>query len=84
MVGYSEVISPLVRSDSTELASTFDSRAMAALPLPSRNLLQLLPLAPGVTAPLSDNNVIGRNTPNVSINGLRVTLNCTVLLENGE
>jgi len=68
-------VPPLVRSDSPELASTFDSRAMAALPLPSRNLLQLLTLAPGVTAPLSNNNVIGRNTPNVSINGLRVTQN---------
>ena len=66
---------PLVRTDSPELASTIDSRSLEALPLPTRNFLQLLILAPGVTAPLTNNNTIGRNTPNVSVNGLRVTGN---------
>src|SRR5213080_3084715 len=66
---------PAIRSDSAELASTIDSRSLEALPLPTRNFLQLLTLAPGVTAPLSNNNAIGRNSPNVSVNGARVTQN---------
>jgi hypothetical protein len=66
---------PLVRSDSAEMSSTIDSRSLTSVPLATRNILQLLTLAPGVTAPLTDNNAIGRNTPNVSVNGLRVTQN---------
>src|SRR5438874_2255849 len=66
---------PAIRSDSAELASTIDSRSLEALPLPTRNFLQLLTLAPGVTAPLSNNSAIGRNSPNVSVNGARVTQN---------
>ena len=66
---------PLVRSDCAELASTLDSRSLEALPLPTRNFLQLLTLVPGVSAPLTNNNAIGRNSPNVSVNGLRVTAN---------
>src|SRR5437762_6435605 len=66
---------PPVRSDSSALASTIDSRTLESLPLPTRNFLQLLTLAPGVTAPLTNNNAIGRNSPNVSVNGARVTQN---------
>jgi len=66
---------PLVRSDNAELASTIDSQRLESLPLPTGNLLQLLVLTPGVTAPLTNNNAIGRNSPNVSVNGLRVTQN---------
>jgi len=66
---------PLVRSDGPELASTLETRTLEALPLPTRNFLQLLTLAPGVSAPLTNNNTIGRNSPNVSVNGSRVTSN---------
>src|SRR5437773_5430402 len=66
---------PPVRSDSSALASTIDSRTLESLPLPTRNFLQLLTLAPGVTAPLTNNSAIGRNSPNVSVNGARVTQN---------
>jgi Carboxypeptidase regulatory-like domain len=66
---------PLLRSDSSELSTTLDSRSLTELPLPTRNFLQLLTLATGVTAPLTNNNVIGRNSPNVSVNGSRVTQN---------
>lgn len=66
---------PLVRSDSAELASTIEPHRLESLPLPTRNLLQLLILAPGVTAPLTNNNDLGRNSPNVSVNGARVTQN---------
>ena len=65
----------LVRSDSSELSSVINSRSLEALPLPTRNLLQLLTLGPGVTSPLTNNSAIGRNSPNVSINGSRVTQN---------
>ena len=68
-------VPPQVRSDSVGLASIIDSRRLLSLPLPTRNFLQLLTLAPGVSAPLTNNNAIGRNTPNVSVNGLRVTQN---------
>ena len=66
---------PPVRSDGAELASTIDARSLETLPLPTRNFLQLLTLAPGVTAPLTNNSAIGRNSPNVSVNGSRVTQN---------
>src|SRR5580765_49469 len=66
---------PLVRSDSSELSTTLDSRRLTELPLPTRNFLQLLTLAPGVNAPLTNNNALGRNSPNVSVNGSRVTQN---------
>jgi hypothetical protein len=66
---------PLVRSDGAELASTIDARSLETLPLPTRNFLQLLTLSPGVTAPLTNNSAIGRNSPNVSVNGSRITQN---------
>ena len=66
---------PTVRGDDAELASTIDAHSLESLPLPTRNLLQLLTLAPGVTAPLTNNSTIGRNSPNVSVNGSRVTQN---------
>ncbi len=66
---------PPVRSDSAELSTTLGSERLETLPLPTRNFLQLLTLAPGVTAPLTNNNAIGRNSPNVSVNGSRVTQN---------
>lgn len=68
-------VPPMIRSDSAGLASSLDSRSLEALPLPSRNALQLLTQVPGVTAPLTNNSALGRNTPNVSSNGARVTQN---------
>lgn len=64
-----------VRSDSPEISVPINSRSIEALPLPTRNFLQLLTLAPGVGAPLTNNSAIGRNSPNVSVNGSRVTQN---------
>ncbi|PYV55323.1 MAG: hypothetical protein DMG91_12415 [Acidobacteria bacterium] len=66
---------PALRTDNAELSSSIDSGMLQALPLPTRNFLQLLTLAPGVSAPLTNNNAIGRNSPNVSVNGSRVTQN---------
>jgi len=66
---------PVLRNDSAELSTTLDSRSLTELPLPTRNYLQLLALAPGVSTPLTNNNAIGRNSPNVSVNGSRVTQN---------
>jgi len=59
---------PLVRSDSAEIGLALEARALSNLPLPTRNFLQLLTLAPGVTASLTNNNAVGRNSPNVSVN----------------
>jgi hypothetical protein len=66
---------PLVSSDTSELNTTLEARRLGSLQTAGRNILQLLPLAPGVTAPLPNNNALGRNTPNVSVNGARVTQN---------
>jgi hypothetical protein len=66
---------PLIRTDSSELGATLDSRSVNTLPLPTRNILQLLTTAPGVSAPLTNNSAIGRNSPNVSVDGARVTQN---------
>jgi hypothetical protein len=66
---------PMVRTDSSELNTTLNSPSLTQLPLPTRNFLQLLTLAPGMSAPLTNNNAIGRNSPNVSVNGSRVTQN---------
>jgi len=59
---------PPVRSDSAEIGLALEARALSNLPLPTRNFLQLLTLAPGVTASLTNNNAVGRNSPNVSVN----------------
>jgi hypothetical protein len=66
---------PTIRSGGAELASTIDAHSLETLPLPTRNFLQLLTLAPGVIAPLTNNTAIGRNSPNLSVNGSRVTQN---------
>jgi hypothetical protein len=66
---------PLLRGDSSELASTIDSPQLEELPLPTHNFLQLLTLVPGVTAPITNNSAIGRNSPNLTVNGSRVTQN---------
>jgi len=66
---------PVVRTETAELSLGLDAQSMDALPLPTRNFLQILTLAPGVSAPLTDNTAIGRNSPNVSVNGSRVTQN---------
>jgi hypothetical protein len=66
---------PMIRTDAAELGATLDSHSLESLPLPTRNFLQLLTLAPGVSAPLTNNSAIGRNSPNVSVNGSRVTQN---------
>jgi hypothetical protein len=67
--------SPPVRGDTPELSFAIESATMDSLPLPTRNFLQLLTLSPGVAAPLTNNNAIGRDSPNVSVNGARVTSN---------
>lgn len=66
---------PVVTADTANLGVALDSRTLDDLPLPTRNFLQVLTLAPGVSAPLTNNNAIGRNSPNVSVNGARVTQN---------
>jgi carboxypeptidase family protein len=66
---------PSLETNSSELSTTIDSRLANDLPLPTRNILQLLTLSPGVSAPITNNNAIGRNSPNVSVNGARITQN---------
>jgi outer membrane receptor protein involved in Fe transport len=66
---------PLVRADGPQLGRVVDSRAVAELPLATRNFLQILALSPGTFADLPDNTALGRNSQSVSVNGARRTQN---------
>jgi len=66
---------PLVQSSSPEIGVAIDTRTLSAMPLPTRNFLQLAALVPGVSMPLTNNSAIGRNTPNFSVNGARTSQN---------
>jgi Carboxypeptidase regulatory-like domain len=66
---------PLVQSSSAEIGLNIDTPTLTSTPLPTRNFLQLVALSPGVTAPLTNNSAIGRNTPNFSVNGARTSQN---------
>src|ERR1051326_8968887 len=68
-------VPPSLETNSSVLSTTIDSRLANSLPLPTRNILQLLTLSPGVSAPITNNNAVGRNSPNVSVNGARITQN---------
>jgi hypothetical protein len=64
-----------VRAESAEIATSIDARTLTAMPLPTRNFLQLATLAPGVSMALTDNSSLGRNSPNFSVNGARTSQN---------
>jgi Carboxypeptidase regulatory-like domain/TonB-dependent Receptor Plug Domain len=64
---------PLVRTDGVNLETAITADSLSNLPTPAANVLQLLTTAPGVSAPIQNNNAIGRDSPNVSVNGARVT-----------
>lgn len=66
---------PVVQSDGAQLGRVVDSRAVAELPLATRNFTQLLGLSPGTATYLPDNTAVGRNSQNISVNGGRVTNN---------
>jgi len=66
---------PVVQTASAELATTLDVRTLTSVPLPTRNFMQLVVLAPGVSMPITDNRTVGRNTPNFSVNGARFSQN---------
>jgi Carboxypeptidase regulatory-like domain/TonB dependent receptor len=68
------VDSPLQR-DGPQLGRVVDSRAVAELPLATRNFTQILALSPGTSVALPDHTALGRNSQNVSVNGSRVTQN---------
>ncbi|MBA3247694.1 MAG: TonB-dependent receptor [Pyrinomonadaceae bacterium] len=68
-------VGPVVQSDSPGLGRVVDSRAVAELPLATRNFTQILGLSPGATTYLPDNTAVGRNSQNISVNGARVTNN---------
>jgi hypothetical protein len=66
---------PFIRTDGPQLGRVVDSRAVAELPLATRNFLQILALSPGTFADLPDNTALGRNSQSVSVNGARRTQN---------
>jgi hypothetical protein len=66
---------PVMRTDTAEIATTFDSSSLSMLPLASRNPVQLLAVAPGISTPLINNSALGRNSPEISVNGARVSQN---------
>lgn len=66
---------PLVQSDGPQLTTELEATTVSNLPLPTRNFLQLVTLAPGVSVELTNNSAIGRNSPNFSVNGARTEQN---------
>src|SRR5262245_27724808 len=66
---------PLIQTSGAQLGRVVDSRAVAELPLATRNFLQILALSPGTVASLPDNTALGRNSQAVSVNGARGTQN---------
>ncbi|MGH9784257.1 MAG: carboxypeptidase-like regulatory domain-containing protein, partial [Terriglobia bacterium] len=67
--------SPLVQMDGPQLGRVVGSRALAQLPLATRNFTQILGLSPGTATFLPDSTAVGRNSQAVSVNGARVTQN---------
>ena len=65
----------LSQTDGPQMGRVVDSRAVAELPLATRNFTQILALSPGTSVALPDNTALGRNSQNVSVNGARVTQN---------
>ena len=66
---------PLIQSGGPQLGRVVDSRAVAELPLATRNFVQILALSPGTFVDLPDNTALGRNSQRVSVNGARSTQN---------
>jgi hypothetical protein len=66
---------PLVQTEGSQLGRVVDTRAVAELPLATRNFTQILSLSPGAATYLPDNTAVGRNSQNISVNGARVTNN---------
>ena len=65
----------LIQAGSAEISTSIDARTLSAVPLPTRNFLQLAVLTPGVSMPLTDNSALGRNSPNFAVNGARPSQN---------
>jgi carboxypeptidase family protein len=66
---------PLIRTEGPQMGRVVDSRAVAELPLATRNFLQILALSPGTVASLPNNTALGRNSQAISVNGARGTQN---------
>ncbi len=66
---------PLLQTDGPQLGRVVGSRAVADLPLASRNFTQILTLSPGTASYLPDSTAVGRNSQAISVNGARVTQN---------
>jgi hypothetical protein len=66
---------PLIQAGGPQLGRVVDSRAVADLPLATRNFLQILALSPGTFLALPDNAALGRNSQSISVNGARTTQN---------
>lgn len=66
---------PLLQTDGPQLGRVVDSRAVAGLPLATRNFTQILTLSPGTASYLPDSTAVGRNSQAISVNGARVTQN---------
>lgn len=66
---------PLIRTDSSELSASLDAATLTAAPLSNRNPLQLIAATPGANTALVNSSALGRNSPQVSVNGARVNQN---------
>ncbi|MGH9521529.1 MAG: carboxypeptidase regulatory-like domain-containing protein, partial [Terriglobales bacterium] len=70
---------PLVDSSNATTGRLVAERQIKQLPLPTRNLQQLLALSPGTVGATANNTEMGRGDVNISVNGQRTTSNNVVM-----
>src|SRR5260370_19880963 len=66
---------PLLQTDGPQLGRAVDSRAVAGLPLATRNFTQILTLSPVPASYLPASTAVGRNTQAISVHCARLTHN---------
>jgi hypothetical protein len=70
---------PLVDTANATTGRLVAERQIKQLPLPTRNLQQLLALSPGTVGSSTNNTEMGRGDVNISVNGQRMTSNNVVM-----
>jgi hypothetical protein len=71
--------SPLVQTESSAKGTVIDETQVRALPLPTRNLQQLLALTTGTSGPIENSSELGRGDVPLYVNGQRALSNSVVI-----
>ena len=71
--------SPLVQTESSAKGTVIDENQVRELPLPTRNLQQLLALTTGASGPIENSSELGRGDVPLYVNGQRAVSNNVVI-----